>query len=121
MSADPTARLGKTHLEETVESFLVKRVRLLGGQTIKLAPMEKGIPDRLVMLPGGFLALVELKAPDGVLSPKQKHWHAKALENQGIRVYVLSSKGEVLVWLRAVIDAMGPQSRRGSSSVRRVG
>jgi hypothetical protein len=97
-----------------VEAFLVKRVRLLGGQSIKLAPMQAGIPDRLVLLPGGRLFLVEVKAVGETPSEIQKHWHAKALKDQGIVVHVLVGEEGVREWLRAVFNTptVRPRSRR---------
>jgi hypothetical protein len=97
-----------------VEAFLVKRVRLLGGQSIKLAPMQAGIPDRLVLLPGGRLFLVEVKAVGETPSEIQRHWHAKALKDQGVVVHVLVGEEGVRQWLRQVFAAptVRPRSRR---------
>lgn len=83
-----------------VEAFLVKRVRLLGGQSIKLAPMQAGIPDRLVMLPGGRLFLVEVKADGEAPSEIQAHWHEKVRREQGVTVHVLVGEAGVRQWLR---------------------
>lgn len=74
--------------ERDVESYLVKRVRQLGGKSIKLAPTETGIPDRLVMWPNGRMELVEVKAAGGRLSRGQQRWHAKVAEHQNIHVFV---------------------------------
>lgn len=50
--------------ERDIEKYLTDRVRALGGRSIKLsAPGGSGDPDRLVALPGGRVAFVELKAP----------------------------------------------------------
>lgn len=87
-----------------VEAFLVKRVQLLGGQSIKLAPMQAGIPDRLVMLPGGKIFLVEVKAVGGTLEPIQRHWHQKIARDQGITVHVVEGEEGVRRWLRAVFN-----------------
>lgn len=97
-----------------VEAFLVKRVRLLGGQSIKLAPMQAGIPDRLVMLPGGRLFLVEVKAVGEGPSEIQRHWHAKALRDQSVVVHVLVGEEGVRRWLRAQFNTptVRPRSKR---------
>jgi hypothetical protein len=39
--------------EAVLEELFQKRVRLMGGWSVKLAPMEAGIPDRLVIFPVG--------------------------------------------------------------------
>lgn len=97
-----------------VEAFLVKRVRLLGGHSIKLAPMQAGIPDRLVMMPGGRMYLVEVKAEGGALEPIQRHWHRKILEDQGIYVHVIYGEQGVREWLRSVHrePTVRPRSKR---------
>lgn len=49
--------------ETPVERALVDAVSARGGLAIKLAPAMRGLPDRLVLLPGGKMRLIELKAP----------------------------------------------------------
>lgn len=84
--------------ESLIESRLVRAVRLSGGKSIKLAPLDKGVPDRLVMWPGGRTEFVELKAEGGRLSPAQKLWHERALAI-GHHVTVLTGIEEVEEWL----------------------
>lgn len=49
-------------LEASVEEDLRKAVEKVGGLCIKLpALLYRGIPDRMVLLPGGRLFFVELK------------------------------------------------------------
>lgn len=51
-------------LEKDVEQSLVKAVKRNGGLCIKFtSPGMDGVPDRLVLLPEGRMAFVELKAP----------------------------------------------------------
>lgn len=78
-------------LERDYERKFVARVRALGGMTLKLAPTTAGAPDRLVILPGGRIELVELKAPGGRLRPVQEVWHRKAAA-RGVRVRVLTGE-----------------------------
>lgn len=88
-------------LENVVEAYLCRRVRAAGGQTIKLVSLNKGTPDRLVLLPGGYLYLVETKRPKGgKLSPAQELFISRAAR-MGTRVEVLSSTDEVNDWLEA--------------------
>lgn len=65
-------------LEREVERILQDRVRALGGLSFKLAPTHAGIPDRIVLLPGGVIILVEVKADDGRVEPAQALWHRRA-------------------------------------------
>lgn len=88
------------HLEASLEAYFRKSVReKLAGHVVKLAPTEKGVPDRLVMLPGNRMFLVELKADGGRLSPTQVYWHERA-NRMGIEVHVLEGWGMVAQWCR---------------------
>jgi hypothetical protein len=66
--------------ESAVERKLIRRVKALGGMCLKLSPTTAGMPDRLILMPGGRVALVEVKADKGKLSPIQVQWHHKANE-----------------------------------------
>lgn len=92
-----------TTLERTVENRLIKLTYQAGGMTIKLTS-QTGAPDRLIMLPGGKMFLVELKRPiGGRLSPLQEVWHKKA-RMVGITVVVLSSVEEVDLFMKDVTE-----------------
>lgn len=59
--------------ESEIEARLVRGVKALGGVAYKfVSPGNVGVPDRLVVLPGGRMIFVELKAEDGRLSPMQR-------------------------------------------------
>lgn len=93
-------------LESALETFFHREVRKYGGHTIKLAPIEAGTPDRLVML-CGKLFLVELKTEDGRLSAIQKHWHAKVLNQTGIEVVVLYGRDAMQKWVKEAFRTHG--------------
>lgn len=98
-------------LERELEAFFRRRVMLAGGYTIKLAPTERGIPDRLVIFPRGRMYLVELKTEKGRLSPIQKHWHDR-LASRHVTVYVLYGKDDVVAWIRSVLDSLNKEVSR---------
>lgn len=53
-------------LEKDIESFLVRKVREMGGTAYKfVSPGNTGVPDRIVVLPGGRIIFVELKTEKG--------------------------------------------------------
>lgn len=83
--------------ESAVEALFVREVKKHGGMTSKLAPTDKGIPDRLAIMPGGRIYLVELKAEGGRTSPAQDHWHTRAAE-RGVSVVVLTGPEQVRSW-----------------------
>jgi hypothetical protein len=99
-----------TELESHLESFFRKRVRLLGGYTVKLAPTEAGVPDRLVIMPGGRMCLVELKTLTGSVSPIQTVWHRK-VRRLGAKVHVLYGEAGVIDWLRLQVEAVDVGNR----------
>ena len=52
--------------EASVETYLRSRVTNKNGLCIKISPAGcVGIPDRLVVLPGGWICFVEVKKPKG--------------------------------------------------------
>jgi len=59
--------------ESTLEKYLVAEVKKRGGKCLKLVGYV-GIPDRLILLPGGTAIFVELKTKQGKLSPLQVYW-----------------------------------------------
>ena len=56
--------------EKETEAKLVKAVRKLGGLAPKfVSPGLDGVPDRLILLPGGKIAFIELKAENRKMRP----------------------------------------------------
>jgi len=81
--------------ETTIERYLCRRVKELGGKAYKLqSPGNDGMPDRLVCLPGGKVFFVETKAPGGHPRPLQQVRIAE-LQRLGCRVSVADSKQAV--------------------------
>ena len=81
--------------EKTTEQALTKAVKSYGGIAVKLvSPGFAGMPDRLVLLPGGRLGFVEVKAPDRKPRAIQEVRH-KQLRQLGFKVYVLDSKEQI--------------------------
>jgi len=81
--------------EAKAENALVRAVLRLGGIAYKFtSPGRRGVPDRLVVLPGGRVIFVEVKAPGGRLSKLQEIEIAR-LRTQGARVTVIWSASDV--------------------------
>jgi Holliday junction resolvase len=78
-------------LEKTIERQLVKEVKKMGGRAVKfVSPGCDGMPDRLVLLPKGRVAFVEVKSPGKKPRALQIARH-EMLRNLGFSVYVLDS------------------------------
>ena len=92
--------------ESAVERKLVKGIRKLGGVALKfVSPGHAGVPDRLVLLPGGRIIFVELKTTTGRLSALQLVTHINLTE-LGFPVCTLHGTEEVDQFLREVSDAV---------------
>ena len=77
--------------EKSIESKLTAEVRMVGGLAPKfVSPGLDGVPDRLILLPGGKVAFAELKAPGKTLRPLQAV-RKRQLEALGVRVFVIDS------------------------------
>src|SRR5262245_43717561 len=92
-------------LEKAVENYLIAQVEAAGGISAKMTVTgRRGWPDRLVILPGGKIALVELKRPKGgVWSATQKQLFIR-LGELGVTLYRLNSTEAVDWFLRAMSD-----------------
>ena len=56
--------------EKTIEQKFVAAVKAAEGLALKfISPGFDGVPDRIVLLPGGKMAFVEVKAPGGKAAP----------------------------------------------------
>ena len=78
-------------MEKRIEKSLQTAVEQVGGLCIKFPPLFfRGFPDRIVLMPGGVIVFVELKAPGEKprLIQRKAHDRLRAL---GFRVEVLDS------------------------------
>lgn len=58
--------------EKDIEQMLTREVRKRNGLALKFtSPGVNGVPDRMVLLPGGRIAFTELKAPGRKMRPIQ--------------------------------------------------
>lgn len=59
--------------EKRVEALLVSGVKQMGGLAYKfVSPGNSGVPDRIILMPGGKIYFVELKREGGQLTNLQK-------------------------------------------------
>ena len=81
--------------QKTVEAKLVAAVKAMGGLAPKfISPGYDGMPDRLVLLPNGILAFVELKAHGKKLQPIQVRRKTQ-LERLGFSVYCIDKPEQI--------------------------
>lgn len=89
-------------LEEKAERLLFDKIRNLGGISVKIHPLVKGNPDRLIIWHSMYL--VELKRPGEDISLAQRAWHVKA-RKAGADVYTVIGTEGVRSWVRALVAA----------------
>ena len=88
--------------EKKIEQKLVTAVKKHGGICPKfVSPGFDGMPDRLLLLPHGRFAFVEVKAPGEKPRPLQLARH-RLLKRLGFKVYVLDDEAQI----GGIIDAV---------------
>jgi len=82
-------------MEKHLEQKLVKAVKASGGIAPKFtSPGTDGMPDRILMFPGGKLAFVEVKRQGQQPTPLQMARHGM-LRKLGFLVYVLDDEKQI--------------------------
>lgn len=82
--------------ERSVESHLRSQVKAAGGLCIKLNPAGNvGLPDRLMLLPGGVMVFVECKKPRGAKIGRLQDWWRDRLIGLGFYHAYAYTRGDV--------------------------
>jgi hypothetical protein len=81
--------------EKEIEAKLRREVNAMGGLALKfISPGLSGVPDRIVLLPGGKMVFVELKAPGKKMRPLQLK-RKRQLEDLGFSVYCIDRPEQI--------------------------
>jgi len=81
--------------ERFIEKKLVEAVRKMGGICPKfVSPGLDGVPDRIILMPGGRMAFAELKAPGKKLRPLQIR-RKRQMESLGFTVYCIDGTEQI--------------------------
>lgn len=83
-------------LEKEIEQKLKKKIEKLGCLCLKFeSPGFTGVPDRIILMPGGEVVFVELKAPGQKERPRQEYVQ-QLLRNLGfIVISAVDSKDKI--------------------------
>lgn len=85
--------------EREIELKLVSATKKRHGMCLKfVSPGCDGVPDRIVLLPYGKIAFVELKAPGKKMRPLQEK-RKRQLESLGFLVFCIDDKDKIEVML----------------------
>ena len=82
-------------LEKEIEQSLKNAVKMRGGLALKfVSPGMNGVPDRLILFPGGKAAFAELKAPGRKMRSIQIK-RKRQLERLGFSVYCIDGTDRI--------------------------
>ena len=85
-----------TPLEKDIERALVAMIKSHGGLCLKwVCPGWAGVPDRIILLPGGHVIFAELKRPQGGGRRHLQLWWAETLTRLGFRHYWICSQADI--------------------------
>ena len=88
--------------ERDLERYTTMFIKSHGGLALKfISPGYAGVPDRLVLMPGGKMCFMELKAPGRKPRPLQVR-RIKELRALGFKVFVVDRKEKI----GGIIDAL---------------
>ena len=100
--------------ERDIEALLRDGVKQLGGKAYKwVSPGNAGVPDRIVILPGGKVIFVELKQENGRLTRLQKV-QQETLRGMGAAAVTLRGAEDVKMYL----DVLKEMMERGAKAAR---
>ena len=99
--------------EKSIEAYLVRTVREHGGLCLKFSShTETGYPDRLLLMPGGRTAWVEVKSR-GKKPRRIQEIRMGGLRALGFEVYVVDSREKVEEIMRDMKMEASPNSAMG--------
>lgn len=101
-----------TVLEKEIEARLTQMVKNHGGLCLKwVCPGWSGVPDRIILLPGGLVMFAETKRPKGGRLSSLQEWWRKKLRGLGF--------WSVVVWDLVDVETLEivilTEMRRGKS------
>ena len=88
-------------LERNVEGYLRRQVEKRGGRCYKFIPdIGNGMPDRIIVLPGGILVWVETKNGERKNARMLQKVQHRKLRSLGQRVEIAHTKAQVDALMR---------------------
>ena len=103
-----------TKLEKEIEKKLTDMVKSHGGLCLKwVCPGWSGVPDRILLLPGGRVIFVETKRPKGGKVSELQKWWSKKLTALGFYAFFVYTYQDIDT-LELVIMDTRPQATCGS-------
>lgn len=92
-------------LESEIEARLRREVERIGGKAYKfISDGNRGVPDRLICLPGGRAIFVETKRPKGGKLSKLQAYRIKELQDLGFDARVVNTYELIEAFIREVTE-----------------
>lgn len=105
-------------MEKDIERWLGNQLKKMGCIYMKfVSPGNDGVPDRIIVLPGGATIFVELKSTTGKLMANQRVQISR-LRKQGALVFVITGKTDAELFvedIRRVIHKLSRESKGGDA------
>lgn len=89
-------------MEKDIERWLGNQLKNLGCIYMKfVSPGNDGVPDRIIIVPGGATIFVELKSATGKLMANQRVQISR-LRKQGALVFVITGKTDAELFVNDI-------------------
>jgi hypothetical protein len=97
-----------TQLEKDIEKKLRTMVERHGGLCLKwVCPGWSGVPDRIILLPGGRVVFAETKRPKGGKLERLQKWWRERLQKLGFFAVVVWDEENIKTLELVILDLLG--------------
>lgn len=97
-----------TTLEKEIEAKLRQMVKRHRGMCLKwVCPGWVGVPDRMILLPGGRIMFAELKRPKGGRLSTMQKWWRKKLTELGFDCWFVFDENDIKTVELVILDTLG--------------
>lgn len=94
-----------TPLEKEIEAKLRTLIGRHGGLCLKwVCPGWVGVPDRIILLPGGRIIFAEIKRPKGGRLSKMQKWWADKLNALGFHCWTIWDEASIEIFRRYYLE-----------------
>lgn len=89
-------------VEKDIERYVRREIEKMGGRVLKwVSPGNRGVPDRIVLMPGGRIWFIEFKDDDGSMTHLQVWWR-KTLRGLGFNAFKIRGRGAAETFVEMV-------------------
>lgn len=93
-------------MEKDIERYVKHEIEKLGGRCLKwVCPGNAGVPDRIVMLPGGWIWFAEFKDEHYAPTPLQEWWGME-LDRLGENWFIIRGMSDARAFVQHVREAL---------------